>query len=268
MNVSKIKAMKPRERKAMIAELSHQEKVTLLNEILKEAKRTVFFGGAGASTESGIPDFRSKDGLYNQHDVQFDQYSPEYLLSHDCLYHNSKVFFEYYRQKMNVEGILPNKAHLKLAEMERLGKLSAIVTQNIDGLHQKAGSQKVYEIHGTTMRNYCSNCGKSYPSDYIFKSQEAVPHCTKCGGMIRPDVTMYGESLPMQATNQAIRAIANADVLIIGGTSLSVYPANGMVNYFDGDFLVLINRDPTPHDIYADLVFHDSLGEIMGQMKF
>ncbi len=230
-------------------------------QMIEESERIAFFGGAGVSTESGIPDFRSKDGLYNQHDVEFDAYTPEYLLSRDCLYDHSKVFFEYYRQKMNVDGIEPNAAHKKLAELEQRGKLAGIATQNIDGLHQKAGSRRVYELHGSTLRNYCARCGKIYPADAIFSSTEPVPRCD-CGGMIRPDVTLYGEALPEEAWSGAMRLMAGADMLIIGGTSLAVYPAASLVDYFSGRYLVVINRDAGPRDSQADLVLHEKIGEV------
>ena len=209
---------------------------------VKESSNIVFFGGAGVSTDSGIPDFRSKDGLYNQHDVEFDAYEPEYLLSHDCLYYNQKVFFEYYRQKLDTHDIKPNITHYTLAKMEKAGKLKSIVTQNIDGLHQKAGSVRVHEIHGTTARNYCATCGKQYPEDYIFSSKDPIPRCS-CGGFVRPDVTMYGESLPVQAVEDSIRDISAADMLIIAGTSLAVYPAASYIGYFRGKHLAVINRD-------------------------
>ena len=224
---------------------SFEERLQKLQSILDEARSVVFFGGAGVSTESGIPDFRSKDGLYNQHDVQFDKYPPEYLLSHSCLYDQPKVFFEYYRQKMDVRTIEPNITHIKLAEMEKAGKLTCVITQNIDGLHQKAGSKKVYEVHGTTQRVYCDRCGK---------------------GMLRPDVTLYEESLPEEAWSKATLALAKADVFIIGGTSLTVYPANTLTNYFRGKHLIIINRDETAQDRYAELVFHEGLGEIFSKL--
>lgn len=243
------------------------QRINQLNEMVKTSKHIVFFGGAGVSTESGIPDFRSKDGLYNQHDVQFDSYTPEYLLSHDCVYRNSKVFFEYYRQKMDTRDIKPNITHYKLAQMEEKGKLDCVVTQNIDGLHQKAGSKTVYEIHGTTQRNYCTKCGRQVPADFIFESTDPIPLCPDCGGMIRPDVTMYGESLPDQAWDGAMRSISRADLFIIGGTSLTVYPAANLIHYFRGENLVIINRDKTPQDRYCKLVFHENLGEVFGAIK-
>lgn len=219
------------------------DKIRQLNEWIRESSRIVFFGGAGVSTASGIPDFRSKDGLYNTPSVGFEAYQPEYLLSNRCLVHEPKVYFEFHRQKMDTRKIKPNHAHRYLAELEKTGKLTGVVTQNIDGLHQKAGSRKVYEIHGSALRNYCMKCGKIYPSDYVFESKEPVPHC-ECGGVIRPDITLYGESLPEDAVAGAARALSGADMLIIGGTSLTVYPAASFINYFGGKYLAVINRDP------------------------
>lgn len=239
-----------------------------LREYISNSKNIVFFGGAGISTESGIPDFRSKNGLYNQHDVKFDEYEPEYLLSRECLYQDSKVFFEFYRQKMDTRNIEPNITHKVLAKMENSRKLSAIVTQNIDGLHQKAGSKNVFEIHGTTKRNYCSKCGKVYNADYLFENTDLIPKC-ECRGLIRPDVTLYGENLPMNVVNQAINAIQNADCLIVGGTSLKVYPAANYITYFSGDHLIVINNEPI--DIMlnknTDLMIIDSLGNVFTEIE-
>lgn len=244
-----------------------EEKIKTLQKYINESGRIVFFGGAGVSTESGVPDFRSKDGLYNQHDVQFEQFEPEYLLSHSCLVCHPKVFYEYYRQKMDARHIEPNITHKVLARMENSGKLLAVVTQNIDGLHQKAGSKKVYELHGTTLRNYCSRCKKEYPADYIFESEEAVPKCD-CGGNVRPDVTLYEESLPEEAIDGAIRAIANADMLIIGGTSLRVYPAASFIRYFRGKHLVVINREEVGVNLdpEEDLFICGSLGDVFKEL--
>lgn len=238
-----------------------------LREYIEESNNIVFFGGAGVSTESGIPDFRSKDGLYNQHDIQFDKYEPEYLLSRECLYNNPKVFYEFYRQKMDTRNIEPNITHNVLAKMERIGKLKAIVTQNIDGLHQKAGSKNVFEIHGTTQRNYCSKCKKEYPSDYIFTVNDVIPKC-ECRGQIRPDVTLYGEQLPENAVMCAINAIQKADMLIVGGTSLQVYPAANYVSYFSGEHLVVINREKIKVMLNekTDLMIVDSLGNIFREI--
>ena len=219
------------------------DKLTLLKGWLEEAQRLVFFGGAGVSTESGVPDFRSKDGLYNQHDVRFEGYQPEYLLSHTCLMREPAVFFEFYRQKMDARHVQPNDAHKCLARLEAEGKLTAVVTQNIDNLHQQAGSKRVYELHGSTARNYCMRCGKKYGPDYLFDCGEAVPRC-ECGGVIRCDVTLYEEALPEEAVEGAVAAIASADVLMIGGTSLTVWPAASFVRYFRGRRLIVINRDP------------------------
>jgi NAD-dependent deacetylase len=242
------------------------ERINKLNELISKSNKIVFFGGAGVSTESGIPDFRSKDGLYNQHDIQFDMYTPEYLLSKDCLDDDPKVFFEFYRQKMDCRNIEPNVTHFKLAELEKKGKLSAIITQNIDGLHQKAGSKEVYEIHGTTQRNYCEECGKKYSADYLFETTESFPTC-RCGGLIRPDVTLYGENLPADAWCKAENALNEADLLIIGGTSLTVYPAKNLIQYYYGENLVIINRDFTDCDKWANLLFRESLGDVFSKIR-
>ena len=243
------------------------EEIKTLQEYIDNANKIVFFGGAGVSTESGIPDFRSKDGLYNQHDVQFEQYQTEYLLSCDCLYDKPEVFYEFYRQKMDTRNIEPNITHYKLAELEQKKDLW-IVTQNIDGLHQKAGSKNVLEIHGTTQSVYCEDCHKQFPYDYIFESKEAVPKCPECDGVIRPRVTLYGEMLPPEFGIASYK-IMDADLLIVGGTSLSVYPANSLVNrrIFNGK-LVIINMSETEKDDIADLVIHDSLGKVFEQLKF
>ncbi|MGN0495726.1 MAG: NAD-dependent protein deacylase [Lachnospiraceae bacterium] len=233
---------------------------------IEDAKSICFFGGAGVSTESGVPDFRSKDGLYNQHDVQFDMYRPEYLLSHTCLVREPKVYYEYHRQKMDTRDIQPNIAHKYLAYLEKTGKLDCIVTQNIDGLHQKAGSKKVNEIHGSALRNYCSSCGKKYPESYIFDSKEPVPHC-ECNGVIRPDIVLYEEGLPQEAVDASIRSIASADMLIVGGTSLTVYPAASFINYFHGRYLVVINRDPLNIQSGSETLFiKESIGEVFSRV--
>ena len=243
------------------------DKIQLLQKITDESNNIVFFGGAGVSTESGVPDFRSKDGLYNQHDVRFDAYSAEYLLSHSCLVDNPEVFFEFYRQKMNTVNVKPNAAHYYLAYLERTGKLKAIVTQNIDGLHQKAGSRNVFELHGTTLKNYCSRCGKIFPENAIFACSEKIPHCS-CGGVVRPFVTLYEESLPQEAVNGAVKAIREADVLIIGGTSLCVYPAASFVNYFRGSHLVVINREPLNIQMRpCDLEINADIGKTFSLLK-
>ena len=239
-----------------------------LKEYINESNNIVFFGGAGVSTESGIPDFRSKDGLYNHHDVRFDQYEPEYLLSKECLYNNPKVFYEFYRQKLDTRDVEPNITHKVLAKMEAAGKLSAIVTQNIDGLHQKAGSKNVFEIHGTTQSNYCSKCGKDYPADFLYEAKDSIPKC-ECRGLIRPDVTLYGEDLPKAAVSGALSAISNADMLIVGGTSLQVYPAAQFITYFQGNHLVVINKEKLDIILNSgtDLMIIDSLGNVFQEIN-
>ena len=231
-----------------------------LKKIIKETDNIVFFGGAGVSTESGIPDFRSVDGLYNQ---KYD-YPPETILSHTFYRRHTEEFYRFYRDKMLCLTAKPNKAHLKLAEWEKAGKLKAVVTQNIDGLHQAAGSKKVLELHGSVLRNYCENCHKFYDAEYILHS-EGVPRC-ECGGSIKPDVVLYEEGLDNQTISEAVSAISNADVLIIGGTSLAVYPAAGLIDYYRGNKLILINKTATPRDGMADLVIQGSIGEIFSQI--
>ena len=229
-----------------------------LQEIIDDSKKIVFFGGAGVSTESGIPDFRSVDGLYNQ---KYD-YPPETILSHTFFMNNTAEFYKFYRDKMIIHGVEPNTAHKTLAKLEDIGKLTAVVTQNIDGLHQVAGSKNVYELHGSIMRNYCMKCRKFHDLKYIDDS-EGVPKCS-CGGIVKPDVVLYEEGLDQDVIEGAVRAIAKADMLIVGGTSLVVYPAAGLINYYRGNKLVLINRDATPYDREADLVIHDSIGKVLG----
>lgn len=223
---------------------------------ISESQRIVFFGGAGVSTESGIPDFRSVDGLYSQ---KFD-YPPEQIISHSFYARNPEYFFRFYREKMLPLGFEPNITHRVLAQWEAEGKLSAVVTQNIDGLHQKAGSKKVYELHGSVLRNFCTCCRKFYPAEYI-KYSEGIPKCD-CGGIVKPDVVLYEENLDQSTIEKSIQAISHADLLIVAGTSLTVYPAAGLVNYYRGNRLVLINRDTTPFDERANLIFHDNLGDI------
>ncbi|MCR5595288.1 MAG: NAD-dependent protein deacylase [Lachnospiraceae bacterium] len=232
-----------------------------LKKIIEETDNIVFFGGAGVSTESGIPDFRSVDGLYNQ---KYD-YPPETILSHTFYRQKPEEFFRFYRDKLLLEGAKPNAAHLKLAQWEAEGKLKAIVTQNIDGLHQAAGSKKVYELHGSVLRNYCENCGKFFDADYI-RHTEGVPKCDACGGPVKPDVVLYEEGLDNDVINGAVNAIADADVLIIGGTSLVVYPAAGLIDYYRGNKLVLVNKSETARDSRADIVIHDSIGAVFSQL--
>ncbi len=226
---------------------------------IEASDNIVFFGGAGVSTESGIPDFRSTDGLYHQ---KFE-YPPETILSHTFFYQHTEYFYRFYREKMLPLEAEPNAAHRALAALERAGKLRAIVTQNIDGLHQKAGSKNVYELHGSIWRNYCTKCGKSYSAEFI-RDSGGVPHCA-CGGLIKPDVVLYEEGLDEKTIKGAVRTIAEADVLIVGGTSLTVYPAAGLIRYYGGNRLVLINRDETPYDGYANLIFREPIGQVLGQ---
>lgn len=236
------------------------EKLETLKQWIGESNHIVFFGGAGVSTESGIPDFRSVDGLYSQ---KFD-YPPETIISHTFYQRKPEYFFRFYREKMLPLGFEPNITHKVLAKWEQEGKLSAVVTQNIDGLHQKAGSKKVYELHGSVLRNYCTACGKFHTAEFI-RDAAGVPKCS-CGGTVKPDVVLYGESLDMRTIEKSVEAIANADLLIVAGTSLTVYPAAGLINYYRGNRLVLINRDATPYDGRADLVFHETLGTIFSQL--
>ncbi len=228
---------------------------------IEKSRKIVFFGGAGVSTESGVPDFRSVDGLYHQ---QY-RFPPETILSHSFFWENTKEFYRFYREKLLIDGVLPNAAHRKLAEMEQIGKLSGIVTQNIDGLHQAAGSKRVFELHGSIHRNYCTACGKFYPLSAIRKGED-IPRCT-CGGVIKPDVVLYEEPLNDRVVQEAVKAIQEADLMIIGGTSLAVYPAAGLIRYFKGTELVLINRDPTDADRMASLVIRDPIGQVLGSIR-
>ena len=237
------------------------EQLETLRTWINESDNIVFFGGAGVSTESGIPDFRSVDGLYHQ---QYD-YPPETILSHTFFQRNTEEFYRFYRAKMLVLDAKPNAAHKKLAEWEQQGKLKAVVTQNIDGLHQAAGSKVVYELHGSVHRNYCQKCGAFYDARYMLESK-GIPKCEKCGGIIKPDVVLYEEGLDDATMRGAIRAISHADVLIIGGTSLTVYPAAGLIDYYNGNKLVLINKSVTPMDSRADLLVQGPIGEIFSQL--
>ena len=237
-----------------------------LKEIIDSARKIVFFGGAGVSTESGIPDFRSENGLYN---VQQNYgYPPETMLSHTFYVNHNETFFKYYKENLICRGVEPNAAQKALARLEEEGKLNAVITQNIDGLHQKAGSKNVLELHGSTLRNYCEKCGKAFDLDYVMDEkncEDLVPHCDKCGGRIKPDVVLYEEALDNEVMMKAIDAIQEADVMIIGGTSLNVYPAAGLVTYFGGEHLVLINKTETPYDSHADLVIRDPIGVALGE---
>ena len=234
------------------------DNLSTLKSWIKESSRIVFFGGAGVSTESGLKDFRSQDGLYHE---KYD-YPPETILSHSFFFSHTAEFYRFYRDKMLCLTAKPNAAHLALARLEQRGKLSAIVTQNIDGLHQAAGSKRVFELHGSVHRNYCLKCGKFYTAEDIEKST-GVPRCT-CGGLIKPDVVLYEEGLDQKCLMGAIQAIAQADLLIVGGTSLTVYPAAGLLQYYGGNRLVLINRDATPLDGQTNLVFRDPIGQVLG----
>ena len=237
-----------------------------LEKMLQSHKNIVFFGGAGVSTESGIPDFRSVDGLYHQ---KF-KYPPETMLSHSFYESHTAEFFDFYRQKLIVHGARPNAAHLQLAKLEQQGKVRAVVTQNIDGLHQAAGSRNVFELHGSTLRNFCTRCGKFYPVSFIEeagKSGDGIPRCTDCGAIVKPDVVLYEEGLDESTLDGAIQAIHAADLLIVGGTSLAVYPAAGLLRYFRGSDLVVINKQPTPADSMASLVLNLPIGEALREEK-
>ena len=233
-----------------------------LQDWIDHSQSIVFFGGAGVSTESGIPDFRSVDGLYNQ---QY-KYPPETILSRTFFDHDPEEFYRFYRNKMLFPDAQPNAAHLKLAELEQAGKLKAVVTQNIDGLHQKAGSVTVYELHGSVHRNHCMKCRQFYGLDFMLESA-GVPRCPVCGGMVKPDVVLYEEALDQDTMEAAVLAIARADMLIIGGTSLAVYPAAGLIRYYRGDKLTLINKSPTPYDTEADLVINAPIGQVLGTVQ-
>ena len=238
------------------------DKIRELQKIIDDHDNIVFFGGAGVSTESGIPDFRSVDGLYNQ---KYD-YPPETMLSHSFFVSHTEEFFRFYKDKVLALDAKPNAAHYKLAEMESAGKLKAVVTQNIDGLHQAAGSKTVFELHGSVHRNYCTRCGKFFDARYVADSDKA-PHCDECGGLVKPDVVLYEEGLDNRTISGAINAIRNADVIIVGGTSLVVYPAAGLLDYFGGDKVVLINKGSTDRDRMADLVIKEPIGEVLSKIS-
>lgn len=242
--------------------ITENEKIETLKKWIEGSDNVVFFGGAGVSTESGIPDFRSVDGLYKQK----YKYPPETIVSHTFLVQKPADFFDFYREKMVAPALKasPNAAHLKLAELEEKGKLKAVITQNIDGLHQAAGSREVLELHGTVHKNYCSSCGKRYTAQEVM-ALPGIPKCT-CGGTVRPDVVLYEEGLDQEVIEKAVSYIQNADILIIGGTSLVVYPAAGLIRYYRGNKLVLVNLSETPQDKYADLVIHEKIGEVFSQL--
>lgn len=236
----------------------YEREVAQLQNMIDASSNIVFFGGAGVSTESNIPDFRSADGIYHQ----AYKYSPEQVVSHSFFMQHTEAFYDFYKEKMMILDAKPNPAHLKLAELERAGKLSAVVTQNIDGLHQAAGSKRVYELHGSIMRNYCMDCHASYDAQYV-KQSEGIPRCEKCGGIIKPDVVLYEEGLDSDTIQGAVRAIADADMMIIGGTSLVVYPAAGFIDYFNGKYLVVINKSETGRSVHADLLISAPIGQIL-----
>ena len=238
------------------------EKIERLQQIINRCDRLVFFGGAGVSTESGIPDFRSVDGLYHQK----YEYPPETILSHSFFMRHPEEFFRFYREKMLVLDAAPNAAHKKLAELEQAGKLKAVVTQNIDGLHQAAGSRKVLELHGSIHRNYCMNCGAFYDAQYI-RDTDGVPRCKHCKGIVKTDVVLYEEALDQKIMEESVNAISEADVLIVGGTSLAVYPAAGLLRYFQGEALIVLNRSATPVDGNADLLIEEPIGQVMARIK-
>ncbi len=256
-----------KEKEKFFHSLKEEQKTDVLNEMIEEAEHIAFLGGAGVSTESGIPDFRSKDGLYNKTDKRFRAYKPEYLLSYDCLSRKPEVFFDYYRKNLDCRNIRPNDAHKKLAEMEEKGRLDGVITQNIDGLHQKGGSRKVWEIHGSTLRSYCTGCHRQYGADFIYENTEDVPHCPECGKMVRPDVVLYGEFLPQRDYEEAIALIRYSDLLIIGGTSLEVGSAAQLAHMYHGKYLVIINKGRTKLEGKADIVFHDGIGKVMSRIE-
>lgn len=237
------------------------ENIDTLREMIEGSRNGVFFGGAGVSTESDIPDFRSADGLYSKLRGRYAR--PEEILSYSFFVNYTEEFYEFYRNHILAPGAKPNRAHYALARMERDGKLKAVITQNIDGLHTKAGSKTVFEVHGSTYRNYCMDCLKQYDIDFIVNSKESVPKCTRCGGIVRPDVTLYEEALPADVLEQSVQAVRHADLFIVGGTSLVVYPAAGLIRYYRGKNLVLINREPTPYDDAASLIFRESIGGVL-----
>ena len=238
-----------------------EEKIEEFKKIIESSSNIVFFGGAGVSTESGIPDFRSEDGLYNQ---KYD-YPPEEILSHSFFMRKTEDFYKFYKDKLNSLKYEPNITHIKLAELEEKGKVKAVITQNIDGLHQKAGSKVVYEVHGSVLRNYCMKCHEFYDAEYVFSS-DGIPKCSKCGGIIKPDVVLYEEGLNQEIWSGAVNAITKCDTLIVAGTSLTVYPASSLLHYYRGSNLVLINKSQTPFDSIANLVINDSLGRVFSEI--
>lgn len=241
--------------------MMYEKEIEQLQKMIDESQNIVFFGGAGVSTESGIPDFRSADGIYHQS----YKYSPEQVVSHSFFIQHTEAFYEFYKEKMMMLDAKPNAAHRKLAELEAAGKLKAVVTQNIDGLHQAAGSKTVYELHGSIMRNYCMDCHEFYDAEYV-KNSDGIPRCKKCGGIIKPDVVLYEEGLDSATIQGAVNAIGQADMLIIGGTSLVVYPAAGFIDYFNGKYLAVINKSETGRAVRSNLTISAPIGEVMGKI--
>lgn len=240
------------------------DSINRLKDIINESSNIVFFGGAGVSTESNIPDFRSESGIYKTKNNY--SYPPEVMLSHSFFIKHTEDFFDFYKAKMIYREAKPNDAHIALAKLEEMGKLRAVITQNIDGLHQLAGSKNVLELHGSVLRNYCMKCKESFDLDYVMDSKEIIPHCNKCNGVVKPDVVLYEESLDIDVMERAIKYIQKADTLVIGGTSLVVYPAAGLIQYFKGKNLILINKDATTYDDKADLVIKDSIGKVFKEV--
>lgn len=246
------------------------DRISYFKKMIEECQKIVFFGGAGVSTGSGIPDFRSEDGLYKNIDKEFSQYTPEYYLSSECFNHNPKIFYKYYRAKMDARDYKPNSCHLKLAELEKEGKMLGVVTQNIDMLHEDAGSTKIYKLHGTIGKNHCIKCGEEYGIDMIFDNTDVLPRCPKCKAnynLIKPNVVLYGENLPKDAFNGAMDIIPKGDLLIVAGTSLQVEPAASMVSYFEGKYIVVINREPIPLETYADCVFREDICKVFDSLN-
>lgn len=255
-----------RERHRYYNGLSEEGKYDAMNEILSYSRHIVFLGGAGVSTESGIPDFRSRNGLYRKKEKRFSRYRPEYLLSYECLKKEPEIFFDYYRRNLDARNVQPNDAHRKLSEMEASGRMDGVITQNIDGLHQKAGSRNVQEIHGTIWKNHCISCLREYDANFIFECKDPIPRCPVCGRIVRPDVTLYGEFLPEKAYTNAMDMVAAADCLVIGGTSLEVGSAAQLAHLYHGKHLIIINKGKTKMEGAADLVFHDSISKVLNHI--
>ena len=245
------------------------DRINYFKKMINESHRIIFFGGAGVSTGSGIPDFRSANGLYNNIDEEFKNFKPEYLLSSECLNHNPKVFFSFYRKKMDARNYKPNSCHLKLAQLEKEGKMLGVITQNIDMLHEEAGTEKIFKLHGTIGKNHCMKCGAEYDINKVFDSPTLLPRCEKCNkgyNIVRPDVTLYNEKLPEKALQGAFEIMPEGDMLIIAGTSLQVSPACDLVSYFQGKYIVVINKEPISFDTYADIVFREDICEVFNNL--